>query len=114
MEDKRTGAGAERVWHQGTDINHTGRGDGMNLQTFCFLALAIGLVIIIAGAVIEGEIEYRKRQIKMVRDLKAENARLRAEVRRAEFNGEWKLDSARTELAVKDLLLRQRWASAKK
>ncbi len=72
------------------------------------------MVIIIAGAVIEGEIEYRKRQIKMVRDLKAENARLRAEVRRAEFNGEWKLDSARTELAVKDLLLRQRWASAKK
>lgn len=78
------------------------------------MSLAIGMVIIIAIAVIEGEIEYRKKQIKMVRDLKAENARLRAEVRRAEFNGEWKLDSARTELAVKDLLLRQRWAFAKR
>lgn len=86
----------------------------MSLQTFCFMSLAIGMVIIIAIAVIEGEIEYRKKQIKMVRDLKAENARLRAEVRRAEFNGEWKLDSARTELAVKDLLLRQRWAFAKR
>ncbi len=86
----------------------------MTLQAFCFSALGIGLAIVVAGAVIEGEIEYRRRQIKAVRDLKAENARLRAEVRRERFNGEWRLDEAKTEIAVKEMLLRQKWAEAKR
>lgn len=86
----------------------------MSLQTFCLLCLLAAMVILVAGAVIEGEIEYRRKQIKMVRDLKVENARLRAEVRRERFNGEWKLDEAKTEIAVKELLLKQKWAEVRK
>lgn len=86
----------------------------MSLQAFCFLALLIGLVIVIAGAVIEGEIEYRKRQIKMVKDLKAENRKLRAQLHHERFESDWELDEVKTALAVKEMLLRQKWADAKK
>lgn len=85
----------------------------MTLQAFCFAALGIGLAVVFMGAVIEWLNERRESDGKRIRDLVAENARLRAEVRRAKFNGEWELDAARTELAVKELLLRQKWAEAK-
>ena len=86
----------------------------MSLQTFCLVCLLSGLVLLIAGALIEGEIEYRKRQIKMVKDLKAENRRLRAQLHHERFESGWELDEAKTALAVKDMLLRQKWREAKR
>lgn len=86
----------------------------MSLQTFCLLSLGVAVLLLVAGAVIEGEIEYRRRQIKRVRDLKAENRDLRAALRRTTFETGWELDTVKTELAVKELLLRQKWAEAKK
>lgn len=86
----------------------------MTLQAFCFAALGIGLAIVFLGAVIEWLNERRLSDGKRIRDLVAENARLRAEVRRERFNGEWRLDEAKTEIAVKELLLRQKWAEAKR
>lgn len=86
----------------------------MSLQAFCFLCLGVGLVIILAGAVIEGELEYRRRQKKRVRELHAENARLRAKLGHKDFENEYQLDALRTELAVKQLLLAQKWAGVKK
>lgn len=86
----------------------------MSLQTFCLVALLCAMVLLIAGALIEGEIEYRKRQIKMVKDLKAENRRLRAQLHHERFESGWELDEAKTALAVKDMLLRQKWREAKR
>ena len=86
----------------------------MSLQTFCRVCLLSGLVLLSAGALIEGEIEYRKRQIKMVKDLKAENRRLRAQLHHERFESGWELDEAKTALAVKDMLLRQKWREAKR
>lgn len=86
----------------------------MSLQTFCFVCLLSGLVLLIAGALIEAEIEYRRRQIKRVRDLKDENRRLRAQLHHERFESGWELDEAKTALAVKDMLLRQKWANANK
>lgn len=86
----------------------------MTLTAFSFLCLAVSVVILLAGAVIEGEIEYRKKKIKQVRDLHAENARLRARLGHRDFEAEYELDALRTELAVKQLLLRQKWAGVKK
>lgn len=86
----------------------------MSLQTFCLVALLCAMVLLIAGALIEGEIEYRRRQIKMVKDLKAENRRLRAQLHHERFESGWELDEAKTALAVKDMLLRQKWREAKR
>ena len=86
----------------------------MTLQAFCFVCLLSGMVLLIAGALIEGEIEYRRRQIKRVRDLKDENRRLRAQLHHERFESGWELDEAKTALAVKDMLLRQKWREAKR
>lgn len=86
----------------------------MSLQTFCLVCLLSGLVLLIAGALIEAEIEYRRRKIKMVKDLKAENRRLRAQLHHERFESGWELDEAKTALAVKDMLLRQKWREAKR
>ena len=86
----------------------------MTLLEFSLTVLAVFVAIILIGAVIEGEMEYRKRQIKMVRDLKVENARLRAQLHHERFEHDWSIDEAKTREAVKDLLLRQKWANATK
>lgn len=86
----------------------------MTLTAFCFSCLAGAGILLILGAIHEEEVERRKRACKRVRELNTENARLRAEVRRERFNGEWRLDEAKTELAVKELLLRQKWEGCKK
>lgn len=86
----------------------------MSLQTFCLVCLLSGLVLLLAGALIEGEIEYRRRQIKRVRDLKDENRRLRAQLHHERFESGWELDEVKTALAVKDMLLRQKWREAKR
>lgn len=86
----------------------------MSLSTFCMVALLVALVILVAGAVIEGEIEYRKKQVKMVRDLKTENRRLRVQLHHERFESGWELDEVKTALAVKELLLKQKWAEVKK
>lgn len=84
----------------------------MTLTAFSFLCLAVSVVILLAGAVIEGEIEYRKKKIKQVRDLHAENARLRARLDHRNFDQEWEMDNVKTQLAIKELLLRQKWQEA--
>ena len=86
----------------------------MTLTTFSFLCLAFCVVVLLAGAVIEGEINYRKAKIKQVRELHAECARLRARLGHRNFEAEYEIDALRTELAVKQLLLRQKWAEVKK
>lgn len=86
----------------------------MTLSAFCFACLGIGLAIVFLGSIIEWLNERRESDGKRIRDLVKENARLRAEVRKARFEGTWALDSAKTELAVKELLLRQKWAEAKR
>lgn len=86
----------------------------MSLQTFCLVALLCAMVLLIAGALIEAEVEYRRRQIKRVRDLKDENRRLRAQLHHERFESGWELDEAKTALAVKDMLLRQKWREAKR
>lgn len=86
----------------------------MTLQAFCFLCLGAAVVVVLAGAFIEGELEYRRRQKKRVRELHAENARLKAKLGHKDFEAEYQLDALRTELAVKQLLLAQKWAGVKK
>ena len=86
----------------------------MTLTQFSLAVLAVFVVIIVAGAFIEAEIDYRKKQIKRVRDLKIENAQLKAQLHRARWEHDWFVDEAKTNEAVKDLLLRQKWANATK
>lgn len=86
----------------------------MSLQAFCFVCLAVAVVIVLAGAVIEGEVEYRRKQNKRVRELHAENARLRAHLGHKNFEAEYELDELRTKLAVKQLLLSQKWKEVTK
>lgn len=86
----------------------------MKLQTFCFLCIGVSLVILLAGLLIEAEIQYRRKKVKQVRDLHYENALLRAEIRKQAFGSEWELDKVKTELALKELLLRQKWSEVKK
>lgn len=86
----------------------------MSLTTFCLICLSVDVVILIIGLFVEAEIQYRRRKVKQVRELHAENAILRAEIRRQAFGSEWELDKVKTELALKELLLRQKWAGVKK
>lgn len=86
----------------------------MTLSAFCFALLGIALTVLFMGAVIEWLNERRASDGKRIRDLVRENAQLRAALRKARFEGEWELDAARTEIAVKELLLRQKWAEARK
>jgi hypothetical protein len=86
----------------------------MTLLQFSLCTLAVFVVLLIAGVLIEAEVDYRKRQIKRVRDLKVENAQLRAQIHRQRWEHDWYVDEAKTREAVKDLLLRQKWAEAQK
>lgn len=86
----------------------------MSLQAFCFLCLGVAVLVVLAGAVIEGEIEYRRKQNKRVRDLHAENCRLRARLGHKNFETQYELDEMRTALAVKELLLKQKWEGVKR
>lgn len=86
----------------------------MTLTQFSLVTLAVFVVILIAGVFIEAEVEYRQKQIKRVRELKIENAQLKAQLHRARWEHDWFVDEAKTNEAVKDLLLRQKWANATK
>lgn len=86
----------------------------MSLSAFTFVALGVFLIILAFGGIIEWLNQRRISDGKRLRDLYAENCKLRAQLKHRDFDHEWEIDSIRTELAVKDLLLRQRWASAKK
>lgn len=86
----------------------------MTLQMFCVLSFSLCIAILVCGLIIEAEIQYRRRKVKQVRELHAENALLRAEIRRQAFGSEWELDKVKTELALKELLLRQKWAEVKR
>lgn len=86
----------------------------MTLQAFCFTVLGAFLVLLAFGGIIEWLNQRRVSDGKRLRELYAENCKLRAQLRHRNFDHEWELDEVRTELAVKDLLLRQKWQEAKR
>lgn len=86
----------------------------MSLTTFSLLCLAVFVTILIIGTLVEAEMEYRKKQIKQVRDLHAENCRLKARLGHQNFEAQYELDEMRTALAVKELLLKQKWNGVKR
>lgn len=61
---------------------------------------------------IENCAKCRKQDQKKLREMHQELCRLRAELTRQDHRAEYKLDSLRTELNIKELLLRQKWAEA--
>lgn len=70
--------------------------------------------IVVCGliAAIESYFKNRKVNRKKMRELHAEVCQLRAALERANSKSDYKLDMLRTELAIKELLLRQKWADA--
>ena len=86
----------------------------MTLTAFSLMCLVIFVLILIIGVLVESYKEYRAKQIKKVRDLHFENAILRARLGRRDFDHDWELDEVKTRLAVKELLLRQKWTEAKR
>lgn len=76
--------------------------------------------ILVWGAVcglfagLERGYQKRKAEKARLRELHAEVCRLRVALERQENKSEYKLDALRTELAIKELLLRQKWAVASK
>lgn len=86
----------------------------MTLQAACLWSLAFFGVILLLGSIIDWLNRRRESDGKRIRDLIRENAMLRAQIRKARFDGEWELDEVRTELAVKNLLLSQKWTEATK
>ncbi len=86
----------------------------MSLTTFSLLCLAVSVVLLIIGTLIEAEREYRAKQQKRVRDLHFENCKLRARLGHQNFETQYELDELKTALAVKELLLRQKWNGVKR
>lgn len=86
----------------------------MTLAAFTFTMLGVSVVVLVMGGLIEWLNQRRVSDGKRIRDLYAENCRLRAKLRGRDFEHEWTLDEVKTELAVKELLLRQKWEAAKK
>lgn len=86
----------------------------MTLKVFCVLSFALCIMILACGLIIEAEIQYRHRKTRQMRELRAENALLKAEVRKQAFGTSWEIDRVKTELAVKELLLKQKWAGVQK
>ena len=84
----------------------------MTLQAACFWSLGFFLVILALGSVIDWLNRRRESDGKRIRDLIQENARLRAQIRHQRFESEWTVDELKTEVAVKELLLNQRWKGA--
>lgn len=82
----------------------------------------VGIIMvatIIAWAVLCGIISIlldrgkkRMEERKQIRELHAEVCRLRVALERVSTKSDYKLDALRTELAIKELLLRQKWADS--
>jgi len=85
----------------------------MTLQAACLWSLAFCLVILLMGGIIDWLNRRRESDGKRIRDLVRENAMLKAQLKHNKFESEWSIDSIRTELAIKELLLRQKWNDAK-
>jgi len=86
----------------------------MSLTAFSLLCLAVFVTILIIGTLVEAEKEYRAKQNKRVRDLHFENCKLRARLGHQDFETQYELDELKTALAVKELLLKQKWEGAKR
>lgn len=86
----------------------------MTLQAACFWCLGVFLLVLGFGTVIDWMNRRRESDGKRIRDLWRENCQLRAQLHGRDFDREWQLDEVKTELAVKDLLLRQKWNGAKR
>lgn len=86
----------------------------MTLQAACFWSLAFLLVILLMGSIIDWLNRRRESDGKRIRDLVKENAMLRAQLRHQRFEGDWALDAAKTELALKNMMLRQKWTASTK
>lgn len=86
----------------------------MTLKMFCVLSFALCIMILACGLLIESEIQYRRRKTRQMRELRAENALLKAEVRKQAFGTNWEIDRVKRELAVKEMLLRQKWSGVKR
>ena len=86
----------------------------MNLTQFSLLCLGVCVVFLVLIAIIETVEENRKRAIKRVRELHEENCKLRARLGWRDFDREYVIDEMKTQLAVKELLLRQKWAGVQK
>lgn len=85
----------------------------MTLQAACFWSLGFLMLILGFGVIIEWLNKRRESDGKRIRDLVKENAMLRAQLRHQRFEGEWALDAAKTELALKNLMLKQKWEGVK-
>ena len=77
------------------------------IGTVLFWILCCG---IIAG--IENAANRRKAERQRSREIYAENCRLKAEAERAKRREIFIVDMVRSEMAVKDLLLKQKWRDA--
>ena len=86
----------------------------MTLQAACWWCLGVFLLVLGFGAVIEWMNKRRESDGKRIRDLWRENCKLRAQLKHNNFESEWEVDAIRTELAIKDLLLKQKWAGVKR
>lgn len=86
----------------------------MTLTAFALTCIGVALLFLVLIAMYETEVERRKAAVKRVRELHGENALLRARVNHKNFEAQYELDEVKTALAVKDLLLRQKWEGAKR
>lgn len=84
----------------------------MTLQAFCLTALGVAGILLVCSGIIDWLNQRRVSDGKRLRELYAENARLRAQLRHRNFDQEWEMDNVKTQLAIKELLLRQKWQEA--
>ena len=86
----------------------------MTLQAFALICIGLALLFCLIIAMYETEMERRKQAVRRVRELHAENAKLRAKLNHKNYETQYELDEVKTALAVKDLLLRQKWNEVKR
>ena len=84
------------------------------LQKACIYLIVLFGVILFNWTIIEWMNKRRESDGKRIRDLWRENCKLRAQLKHNNFESEWEVDAIRTELAIKDLLLKQKWAGVKR
>lgn len=77
------------------------------IGTVLFWILCCGI-----AAWIDTRVKKAQEARKRTQEIHAENCRLRVEVERVKQREEFVVDMVRSELAIKDLLLRQKWRDA--
>lgn len=84
------------------------------LQIACIWLVFWSLVLLAMCEIIDWLNRRRESDGKRIRDLIRENARLRAQLRGSRFDHEWEVDELKTQMAVKEMLLKQKWKGASK